>query len=371
MIRKHQTAGVVLALLIGNAALADEPAAIEPKWANQDEDTSPEGQVTFHGPFCAEQQKIFFANLPAHDFVRIEMDVLVLRSWDGSVPPPPQTNVREDPPDYFRVSVPGGPILLSTTFSNLPADDDGFNDAGKRQNFPSPVPGDRLMPQTGSTAKNSMGYHYPMPGPPQLVPMDATYHLTLLLPHKDATLPLRLEGIGLKHMIDESWGIKDAKLTPLTAEQVKTPDDSAIAEAFAAAIDATRTDQPEAFNTLVAGLDQTVAWIGLNVTPQPLDAGAVETAIADLAGDDNRIKEREAAFGTLVAFGPSVEAFVRDARKATRGEQRFRIERVLSRLGVLPVEVDEQRRVALATRVLEVIGTPAAIEARKKLVRNP
>lgn len=347
---------------------AEDPASIAPRWSNNETDVSPDGKVTFHGPFASEAVTLDWDALPPHDFVRVELDLLLLRSWDGSVL---YVNGRRvsDGPDQIRCSIPGGPILLSTTFSNLPADNPGFIDRGKTQNFPSPVPGDRLAPQTGATAKNTMGYHYPMPGPAQLVPMDATYHLTLLIPHHESTLSLRWEGVGLSGLLDESWGIGDVQLTPLTAAQVPPPDDATIAAAFTNAIDQTSTTQPESINHLIAGMDRTVDWIQANVDRFGLDANAVARAIQDLAGDDNQMAEREGADRTLVDLGPAVEPYLRDARLTTRGEQRFRVERALWRLNNIPIEEERFRRLALATRVLEMINTAAANDLRHRLVR--
>ncbi|MGC4031102.1 MAG: hypothetical protein QM754_05060 [Tepidisphaeraceae bacterium] len=339
----------------------------EPGWSNAATDVSPAGNVAFHGPFCNDAVLCSWDRLPPHELVRVEYDLLILRTWDGSVQ---YVDGRKDPggPDYFRCSVAGGPILLSTTFSNLPPNDPGFKDNGKTQNYPSPIPGDLLPPKTGATAVDSMGYHYPNPGPPALVPMDATYHITLLVPHKQATLAIKLEAFSLQSLLDESWGVKDVKVTPLTADQAPPPDAAGIAAAFATALEAAGTDQPAAVNTLVAGTDVTAAWIAQNVQPHAVDPAAVAQAITDLGGDDQHMDAREAANENLFALGPAVEPYLRDALAKSHGETAARIEKVLSRLGVTTIDDADLRRLALATRVLEVIGTPAALEARKHLV---
>jgi hypothetical protein len=358
--------GGVLGLAILSHA-APPAGSFEPKLSRDDTDVSPDGRVTFHGPFFNEGVTATCDALPAHDFVRVECELLILRTWDGSVPFP-ISQTTGDGPDEFRLSVPGGPVLLSTTFSNLPDRPRGFHEHGKKQNYPSPVPGDLLPAWTGSAEQNTMGYHYPKPGPPQLVPMDATYRLVLLLPHQGASLTLKLEAMGLKSLLDESWGVKSLTVTPLVADAVTRPDDAAIASAFATALDATTTTQPDAVNTLVIGTDRTVAWIKANVQPSPVDAAAVAGAIAELSGDDTRIAERDGAEEKLPGFGIAAEPYLRDARLAARGEARVRIEQVLSRLSTAPITDDATRRVALATRVLEVIATPEAAELRRALV---
>ena len=232
--------------------------------------------------------------LPAHDFLDITFDLLILRSWDGSVEVGSDNRPGRLGPDIVRANLLDGPTLLYTTFSNRP-DDPGFESASKFQNFPSPVAGDHLAPQTGAAAKNSLGYNYPWPGAPQPFPMDATYHIHLIVPHNAAGATLQLTGAGLQDIIDESWGVTNLVVQPLASDKVKTPDANAIASAFAECINPESDKQSEAFVTLVTGMDATVDWISANVSPQPIDSNRVADLIKLLAADDSNIDARESA----------------------------------------------------------------------------
>ena len=343
----------------------------EPSLSRDDTDVTPNGRLKFHGPFGNNAVIAQWTGLPEHEFVRIDVDLLILRSWDGSVAFE-FAKTKKDGPDYFRLGLVGGPTLVSTTFSCLPDNPPGFNDYGKFQNYPSFVPGDRLRPWTGAAEKNTLGYHYPKLGPPFLVPMDAIYRLHLLVPHHGETLAVQMEGLGLQNLLDENWGFSNIHVAPM--RNVPAVDDTAIAAAFKTAcyFDLSENDRStspsEPINTLVMGMDKTVAWIAQNVQPRGLDSKAVEAAIHDAGGDDDHIRERDAAIETLAGFGPAVEPWLRDAKKRAPGEQRERFEQVLGRLGTITINDDGLRRVALATRVLEIIGTPEALRVRKHLV---
>jgi hypothetical protein len=355
---------VLLSLTLG-AQAADEGLS----WSTSDTEKTPQGDVTFHGPFSNETVSVKAEKLPAHDFLDITFDLLILRSWDGSVEVGSDNRPGRIGPDIFRASLQDGPTLLYTTFSNRP-DDPGFQEASKYQNFPSSVAGDHLAPQTGAAAKNSLGYNYPWPGTPQPFPMDATYHIHLIVPHNAAGAMLQLTGAGLQDIIDESWGVTNLIVQPLASDKVKTPDVNAIASAFAECINPESDKQSEAFATLVTGMDATVDWISVNVSPQPIDSNRVADLIKLLGADDSNIDARESAATELRALGPALEPFLRDARKTAVGEQRARIDWLLACLGVRTIDDENLRKLNLATRVLEIIGTPKAMALRKTLTNQ-
>ncbi len=344
---------------------------IWPLGPNLDTTKTPQGDVTFHGPFTRIKllRRLPAGHLDPHVFLDIQFDLLIIHSWDGSVDMSKGTQPAPIGPDFFKLMLRDGPTLLYTTFSNRP-DDNGFDARSKFQNFPSPVPGDHFDPQTGAAAKNSLGYNYPWPGAPWAFPMDATYHIHLIVPHDAAQAVLRMSGIGLQNIIDESWGVTNLQVQALGAEKVKKPDLDSIAGAFKAALDIDGKDQQEAMQTLVLGMDDTVTWIQTNVTPQPVDGDKVQQLIKDLGSDDSGIDARESASSALRGMGPAVEPLLRDAQKSATGELRLRLEWELEAIGVTPTQNEDLRRVALAERVLEIIGTPKALELRKSLIHQ-
>ena len=362
--------GSAALILLGQApATPETPAAPEITYSSPEIDKTPVGAIPFHGPFGRETLYATAHNLPPHQFLEVSVEVFILRTWDGSVA---VTSADEKPqplgPDYLRIALRGGPTLLYTTFSNMP-DDPGFHGESKSQNYPSQVPGDVFLPETGASAKNSLGYNYPDPGPPHLFPMDATYRLRFVVPQKEDQAVVEMTGINLQDLHDESWGVARVSVKPLAADQVKKPSVEAIQRAFEDSLDVQADHAAAAvdeFQTLISGMDDTVAWIEKNVKPQAVDAAQVASLIADITGDDSKIDARDAAHKALVDMGPAVEPALRDARRTAGGEQRLRIDWALATLGVRRPE-EPVRRVALATRVLEIIGTPKALELRKHL----
>ncbi len=360
-----------LLLLLSAAVPSSRPVRSFDKtplqWSHPDMDKSPSG-LEFHGPFFNETVSVSATHLPAHDWLAISMDLLILRSWDGSVDVPDHGPRNPDGPDYIRIGLPGGPNLLYTTFSNLPADDPGYKDDGKTQNFPSPVPGEHLRPQTGSGEQNTLGYNFPWAGVTQPQPMDAVYHLRFVVPHHAADVTLQTTAMGLSNMLDENWGVRNVVIHPVNASDITAPDVDAIAKAFADGLDIKGKRQADSCVVLVLGGDATVDWITKNVHPQPIDSTQVEKLLTDLAGDDSKIAERDAAWYALPALGSQAEVFVRDVRRTAPGELRCRCDAVLTAIGVHQIDDEDLRRVMLATRVLEIIGTPKAMELRHALV---
>ena len=327
----------------------------EPKWERAETATSPKGGVKFHGEFGNEAVSVQQTGLGDHEFVRIEVELLILRTWDGSVPLA-NGAPSKDGPDFLQVVVDNERTLLATTFSNLPKDDPGFIDVGKTQNFPSPIPGDRVNPQSGALIANSMGYRFPWPGPPQVVWMDATYHLELLVPHDKKTMELTISASGLSEIKDEAWGVGSVKFIPLTTSQMQFPNKRGIAAAFETALDRTSRAQPAAVNTLVSGKDLTVGWLKNNVDPAGIDADEVAAALKKLDETIPQTPEGEAAIDALATMGPAVEPYLRDAARDGFDDERDLIGATVRQLIVTPITDDKLRRVALATRVLEIIG---------------
>jgi hypothetical protein len=337
-------------------------------YSSPEMDKTPAGAVTFHGPFGRDTLYVTANDLPEHAYVDISFDLLILRSWDGSVP---VTSADDKPqplgPDYFRLGIHGGATLMYSTFSNVEAE--GFRNESKQQSYPSQIPGDTFTPGTGAVARNSLGYHYADPGPPTLVPMDATYHVHFVVPHKGGQIMLEMSGINLQDLHDESWGVTAVQIKALAAGAVKKPSEAEIAAAFKAALDPGSADLPGAFQTLIDGGDGTADWISRHVKAVTTDGASAQKYIQDLEAGDDKMDDREAAHKGLMGLGHAVEPALRDARREAGGEQRLRIDWALATFGVRKPD-DDTRAALLATRALEVIGTPKSLELRKKLVTN-
>jgi hypothetical protein len=362
-------AAAILAALPSLRASA-APTEVKVTYSSDEMATSPAGNVNFHGQFSNETLTIHAEGLPTHDFLEITCDLLILHTWDGSVLPESQPRGAEpNGPDYLRLGLRNGPTLLYTTFSNLP-DEPGWLRESLFQNYPSQVPGDRLPCQTGAAATGTLGYQFPWGKIPSTAPMDATYKLKFIVPHSDSDAAIEFTGMGLQNIMDESWGVTNVKVKVLAAADVKKPDAFDITNAFRDALDPKAKNQPEAFNLLVRGMDTTEDWLAKNVDPVKLDGPKIAKLVKDLAAGDKDVDIRSSAERQLHAMGPIVEPYLRDARKTADGELRFRIDRVLKYLGVHTIEDANLRRVLLATRVLEIIGTPRALDVRRTLTEQ-
>lgn len=363
---KRLLSRLVIACAILNFGSIISAQDIKLEWSHPDVETSPVKAVAFHGPFCNDVVTVTGGKLPAHDFVELSMDLLILRAWDGSVPVPAKTDPPPIGPDFIRVAVVGGPNLLFATFSNMPSDPPGFRREAMLQSYPSPLPGRTFPMQTGAKEKNTLGYFFADRGPPVPVPMDATYALKFIVPHREDQIAFQISGLHLQNARDESWGVSNVRLTPLGAAQIEKPDENAIADAFKAALSGPPDKMPEAFQTLIRGMDATTDWIDKNVNPMPLDAKAIIESIGTMA--DGEGFEQQNARDLLRGIGHRIEPLLRQAHKSAKGYGIVRIEFMLETLGVTPIKDEETARVVLATRALEIIGTPAAAKMRMKLI---
>jgi len=314
------------------------PGEMPLSYSSPTSSTTPVGEVTFHGPFGMDPVSVTASKIPPHDFLDISLDLLIIASWDGSAPP---NNADQKPidigPDFFRLGLDDGPTLLYTTFSNAPTDPPGFRRESLYQNYPSQIPGDLYSRQTGAAAKNTLGYNYPHAGPPVPVPMDATYRLHFIIPHTGDRATLEMNAMNLQDTFDESWGIANVAIRPLSADKVKRPAAAEIAAAFTASLDAKSADLPEKFQQLISGMDDTTAWIEQNVTSTPVDSTKVAALIKDLtSNEDADFDNREAAHIRLLTLGHAIEPALRDARRNLDDLRRRRVDVTLSVLGVRP-----------------------------------
>jgi len=324
----------------------------------------------FHGPFCKEDLTVTCDELGKHDFIEISFDLIVMSSWDGSANLKPDGSLDPIGPDYFRLGIQNGPTLVYHTFSNIPLTSPvptfTFpNASSKAQSYPSPVPGVRLPPHSGASEFNTLGYAYTDTRPVPFVPMDATYPIKFIIPHSEAKVVLEMNGLHLQNAFDENWGIANLVVRPLAAAQVRRPAADSIEVAFRSSLAKSANDYVEMFQTLISGMDDTAAWINKNVVPGLVNVRRVDELIKALGG--GRPDEEAAAVIELRAIGHQTEPYMRDARRTAKPEQREQIDRILEALGITPVNDDSIERVILATRVLEVIGTPKALAVRKKM----
>jgi hypothetical protein len=155
--------------------------------------------------------------------------------------------------------------------------------------------------------------------------------------------------------------VSDFRIKALPADKVKSPTIDEIAGAFAEAMRPDSVKQYPALETMIRGMDVTATWIQMNVEPAPIDEASTVTRIKSLSHNGD-------AVASLLTLAPQVEVFLRDERQHAKSDGRSRIDKILQSISVTPIQNENVRRVMLATRVLEIIGTPQAMELRRKLV---
>jgi hypothetical protein len=194
--------------------------------------------------------------------------------------------------------------------------------------------------------------------------MDSTYPIHFIVPHTDFKAVLELNGLHLQDPFDENWGFANLTVRTLTAAQVKKPAEDSVGVAFRACLGGDPNEYVEAFQTLIDGMDATADWIEKNVKPAAMDERTAESVKKLQSGALPAIKSAAAA---LRKSNSLVEPYLRDARMRADRDTREEIDTTLETLGVLPISDDKIRQVVLATRVLEVIGTPRAMNVRNNL----
>ena len=137
------------------------------------------------------------AGLPAHDALHLSFDFLAIRSWGG--------NATDFGIDRWRLSVVGGPVLLDTTFSNVPG-----SPPFDRQAYPDMWPAGDNPATTGSSEFNTLGYTF------NSQPRDSVYELEFSFPHTANSVQLDFEFLAPNQgLADESWGLDNVVVTTL------------------------------------------------------------------------------------------------------------------------------------------------------------
>jgi hypothetical protein len=366
--RVASTAAFVAALSLANIGCAQttKPAyesrfdTLTEGWSIVQVQQSPNRERTFLGGFVDELVTFSATNLPKHDYVRVSFDLLIILTWDGNghsgYTVGGSTAVG---PDWFQASVRNGPILMADTFSNIP-DVEGFKRPTKFQSYPSPVPGDQIASQTSAVEKNELGFIYEAgPG----FPMDAVYHVSLLVPHDQASITLDFKAllrdpVKIPRLLqpEECWGIDQFVVEALPASAVKSLDAKSAAETLDAATDAKKpADAQKAFWTLVGGGDESRHVLLDARANSGVDWKEVDRLIAALHGNDASAQQKLTAIGAVIETPLRVAMRVTD-RDADNVDFFDKAQAILDDVQGRPIKDPAQRRAAVANRALEIMG---------------
>ncbi len=171
-----------------------------PQWSHRDVVHSPAGNRIFLGLFASDSVHLTLEKLPKHTWVAIDVDLIIIRSWDG--------NGADDTPrcDLVQIDVQDGPLLLHATFSN-----NEFIENIGLQSFPRDWPGPAVKGRTGAIATNKLGYTFAH-GNHGIRKSDSVYRLRFYLPHDGQSLKLNFTARNLSAVADEAWGLDNVRV---------------------------------------------------------------------------------------------------------------------------------------------------------------
>ncbi len=323
---------------------------------------TPKGGRSFLGELNNDCATLILHDLPPHRCVRVTFDLFIIRSWDGE-----QVNEPSLPtacgPDVWELQVQGGPVLISSSFSNV-------NQAPPYtylQSFPD-WHGDGLyQPKTAAAEKDTLGFlhQYNAQGP---IVSDAAYSFSLTFPHSAKDLSLLFKSQGLESIKLESWGLDNVKVEAITGPS--TLGEKELAGAWQA-LDS--SDPAEAFKGF---------WALASASPQARELTArddgyapsarVRKLIAEL--DDDAYRVRTNATKELKAMGPSIAPLLHNALKDSKSlEVQSRLQLILDGMGSAAEPSGRRRQVRLVhlRQVLGMSEDPVATQAATREAKAP
>lgn len=152
----------------------------------------------FMGEFGSGGTTVTLVNLPAHNALTVEFDLILIRSWDGNA-------TGQWGPDHWRLRADGATVFDST-FRNTPQP--GYQAFG---GLDQPV-GD-FPAFTGSVEHNTLGYTYYSSSLGETVPADSIYHMKLTFDHVGSAVALAFSGAPNQVIGDESWGFDNLSVS--------------------------------------------------------------------------------------------------------------------------------------------------------------
>ncbi len=363
-------------ILLTGACLAAAPAsaAAAPKrvyandfensagkeWSADKIEVTPKENRRFLGLFTTEKLTLKLEKLPKHQFVRVSCDLFIMMTWDGNATTTKGGSSRIGP-DSWRMSIEDGPTLVDATFSNHDfANNTRAPKEALTQSYPSVLSGESYPAKTGAAERNTLGYEWNWNDGVNR-PMDSVYRLSFIVPHDAAQVQFNFQGGGaLQPGDDECWGLDNVSVDVLDAADLPKLDAAEMRRLWETVGGRDPSAETQAFWRLAAGGDAVARFLGERVKHGAgTDRTQFDKLVTQLDGDDFRT--REAATEALKAMGPSIEALLRDAIEHTdSAEVKLRLEAALKNLAKAPPADPEDRRRAIALKLLRVIGTAEA-----------
>lgn len=166
--------------------------SVENTWLAPGTDQHPADR--FLGEFGNQGVDLQLTELPDHDWLVIEFDLYILRSWDGLANP--------TDPDFWGLQV-DGTWRLRTSFSNM----------GTQQAYPDELAAGTWDPRTGADETNTLGFRYA-----GRESVDSVYRFKLHHRHSAGAVEIRFSASGLSELADESWGLDNVRISTILDE---------------------------------------------------------------------------------------------------------------------------------------------------------
>lgn len=171
---------VVLSQGIYFHALESNPGA---EWIPSALTSSPDGTRHMLGEFGPGNVTLHLGTLPAHTYVSLSFDVVVIGGWDGEGPMGPH---------YFTVTDDQAGGLVETTFSNT----------GSLQSYPGTYPSGNPA-GAGASEVGTLGYPNG----------DSVYRLSFSYPHTGSDIVLNFGADGLTGIYGEAWALDNVDVS--------------------------------------------------------------------------------------------------------------------------------------------------------------
>ncbi len=285
-------------------------------WSSKKIDVTPRSKDTFLGPFDAGQVTLKLDDLPKHRMVRLQFDLFVMNSWDG-------TTDSYGGPDIWEFGFVDQRPLIYTTFNLSGLVQPENTD---RQSFPDRYPHARHAFCTGALKVGQLGYQYFSQTPGKF--HDAVYRFELIVPHESETISLQWKSHSKEHQGNEPWGLDNVSISVLAGPIQLKPSELEQCWNDLASTDPIKANVAKW--RLVATGDQAVSFLRKQHTN---DTPAKDPRPLFEQLDHDEYTTRERAMRALVELGPEIIPQIKQrlAQKPSP-EVKWRLESVLASL---------------------------------------
>lgn len=319
---------------------------------------STDGQVAFLGECHNDPVQLALKNLPKHEFLIVEADLLILKTWGGS-----EREGDKDGPDVVTIRLVDGPVLLCASFSSF---------AEMPQSFPDAFPAARHAGLTGATRTGLPSW--PAFSDPSIGTTSA-YRLRMVVRNSAENVTISFQAALTENLPEnlttgnESWALANVRVSVTDQPPAKVD-----AQRFAQLWSALNDSGPVAANAavwdLISAGESVLPMIKshMDKSSQDVDAQEVSRWIEELNGEE--FETRQAASRKLLALGRKVTPHLQRALDAKPPlEIKARLDGILKDLqGSLTTRTAADTRLR---KTLELIGGPDAAELLKNLPPAP